>query len=119
MNDIDTTDSRRDAILAGLRALIGFLWARPDVPLPASALTRILIYPDGPDEVGIAEVYRIAKAMGVPVTSGLGRPITEDTTHYTAEISFGPVEFSVLYITEAYRAEHAARRAAEAAGGAS
>lgn len=73
-----TAAVRRDAYLTGLRALERLL-SRVSIPVPNYADTY---FARGTDEEILAEVARIARALGV-------EPVVNASGHYTAEVELG------------------------------
>ncbi|MEU4781073.1 hypothetical protein [Micromonospora sp. NPDC023633] len=83
-------DTKRDALVAGLRALADFYETHPDMPLPR--------YPNfshcvlaGDDETGQAEVARIAEQLGVEMVTKAGSA--------DAERAFEGLPFKSYYVS--------------------
>jgi hypothetical protein len=99
-------DQRRQTI-ADLFNLIETLAGLPDVPLNkyGNPLEYPVLLDD--DEAGVAEIRRIADALGVPVTThGVGRPVaTPESTHLLAELRIGQAVYSACYIRSAWMAK--------------
>lgn len=89
--------ARRAAALDGLRALLDFLDAHPDVPVQALGCRVTYCVPGHNDEVGLAELQRIAAV--------LGGDLRHRDEHHTALRSFGAVSYEATYIER----EHMAR----------
>lgn len=117
---------QRQQTIADLYNLIETLAGLPDVPLNeyGNPLEYPVLLDD--DDAGLAEIRRIADALGVPVTTtNPGRPeATPESTHLLAELRIGSAVYSACYIRSAWmekRAEEdrwlAERRAAESATG--
>jgi hypothetical protein len=81
----------RHALIAGLRALAGFLEANPDVPAPA--YTDVLVFPpDASEAEERQEIDTIASRIG----SGI--EISSSRRHYTTSRQFGPVGYRAVAI---------------------
>lgn len=89
MTYADTT--RRQALIAGLRALADFLESNPGVPAPEHT-TDVLVFPlFGSYDERKREIDVIASRIG----SGTE---TSRRGHYTASRRFGPVEYRAVAI---------------------
>ncbi|WP_067473545.1 hypothetical protein [Actinomadura hibisca] len=86
----------REAICNGLRELADFLEAHPELPEPTSTMIFARL-DDGTEEQERAEVDRIARILGVEIDNF-------PRTHYSAERSFGPIEYSAVAISHECRA---------------
>ncbi|MCU7724576.1 hypothetical protein ODJ79_12685 [Actinoplanes sp. KI2] len=99
------TDTRRQALAAGLHALADFLAEHPDVPADGGGTVGYCVFADS-DQAGIERVAEIAAALGVEVTDiGGGNP-TAGTTHFLARRRFGPAVYEASYITNAWMADY-------------
>ena len=82
----------RNCLIDGLRAVAQFLHDHPDVPAPR--WTDVLVFPlDGSDEEKRAEIDVIASRVGV-------EPCEIVNGHYSASLSFGPVQYRAVAISE-------------------
>ena len=82
----------RNRFIDGLRALAQFLNDHPDVPAPRWA--DVLVFPpDGTDEEKRAEIDVIASRIGA-------EPLAIVNGHYSASLTFGPVEYRAVAICD-------------------
>ncbi len=82
----------RNCLIDGLRAVAQFLHDHPDVPAPRWA--DVLVFPPGgSDEEKRTEIDVIASRTGV-----VPREIVSG--HYSACLSFGPVQYRAVAISE-------------------
>jgi hypothetical protein len=82
----------RASLIAGLRALAGFLEERPDVPAPRWA--DVMVFPpDSTDAEAQMEVATIAALIGSAVNDE-----TASGGHCTTSRAFGPVEYRAIAI---------------------
>lgn len=100
---------RRTQTLIELHELIDRLADLPDVPLNpyGNPLDYSVLLDD--DGAGVAEIRRIAAALGVPVTTTHpGRPeATPESTHLLAELRVGRAVYSACYIRTAWMEKRA------------
>lgn len=89
--------------------LLDFLAARPDVPIYDYNPLRYPLGSYPSDKEGMAELQRIADALGVPVTGTGGSEPGPDATHLHARLTIGSVFYEAVYI----RREHMAAYNAE------
>lgn len=99
---------RRQELIEGLRDLCEFFERHPDVPLDGWA--EITFCVQGPDdEAAINTTQEIATALGVGMTDCHGRPISVDTTIYSAIRRFGvAVSYRATYVTRGDMDDHRA-----------
>ncbi|WP_329251787.1 hypothetical protein OG417_07765 [Actinoallomurus sp. NBC_01490] len=96
-----TDDPQRLHLIAGLRALAGWLEANPLAPVPLGA--DLYVFPSGTDKAKCAEVDRFAALFGAEIdTESLGHG------HYSMRRHFGPVTYSITAISNDCRARHKA-----------
>jgi hypothetical protein len=90
------SETERDALIAGFRALADFLENHPDVPAPVYA--SVLVFPPNATDVGRhAEIDVIASRIGAGIeTSEYGH-------HYITSRNFGPVEYRAVFIPDENR----------------
>jgi hypothetical protein len=82
----------RNRLIDGLRAVAQFLHDHPDVPAPRWA--DVFVFPlDGSDGEKHAEIDVIASRVGV-------EPREIASGHYSASLSFGPVQYRAVAISE-------------------
>lgn len=82
-------DSERPELIAGLRALAGFLESNPDVPAPK--YTDVLVFPPyDSDEEKRREIDLIASCIDSKTETSCG--------HYIASRRFGAVEYRAVAI---------------------
>ena len=109
MGDQNQPLDHRAQTIADVRALLDFLAARPDVPIYDYNPLRYPLGSYASDADGMAELQRIADALGVPVTGSGGRAAGPDETHFTARLTIGSVFYEAVYIRrehmDAYDAE--------------
>nr|WP_055504932.1 hypothetical protein [Nonomuraea pusilla] len=87
-------DNHRVRLIEGLRALAAYLEDRPELPVPREAKVAVSVL-FGTDDEKVAEVKCIAGLTGSSLD-----PEAPSHGHHTAEVSFGPVRYSVTAITE-------------------
>ena len=92
----------RAAVVAGLRALAGYLAANPSVPIPPYGWD-VLVHAEGTDSEQFSQVDLVSEIMGE-------RPVDQraSTGHHHAERSFGPVTYRFAGISEQRMAQHQA-----------
>jgi hypothetical protein len=92
----------RDAVIAGLRALAGYLTANPAVPVPAYGWD-LPVHANGTDSEQFSQVGLISEILGE-------RPVDQRaaTGHHHVERSFGPVTYRFVGISERKMAQHRA-----------
>ena len=92
----------RAAVVAGLRALAGYLAANPAVPVPPYGW-EVLVHAEGTDSEQFSQVDLVGEIMGE-------RPADRRaaTGHHHAERSFGPVTYRFAGISERRMAQHQA-----------
>ena len=92
----------RAAVVAGLRALAGYLAANPSVPIPPYGWD-VLVHAEGTDSEQFAQVDLVSEILGE-------RPVDQRaaTGHHHAERSFGPVTYRFAGISERRMAQHQA-----------
>lgn len=89
----------------GLRELADYLDHHPTVPQPTHGDRIIVSVPsDLNDEAGLSEVVRTAATFGTDVR------FTADGRHRAAHKNFGPVEYSIVSVTDADMAAWRAAR---------
>ncbi|TMR93035.1 hypothetical protein [Nonomuraea basaltis] len=93
----------RDALIAGLIALAGFLKANSQVPTSVAIVTIRAFPANGPDDQMRAEVDKVAALLGTEID-----PDHLPHGHYMTGIDFGPVRYEFTAILAAARARHAA-----------
>jgi hypothetical protein len=93
----------RDALIAGLIALAGFLKANPEVPTSVAPVIIRGFPANGTDEQMCAEVDKVAALLGTEID-----PDHLPHGHYMTGIAFGPVTYEFTAILAAARARHAA-----------
>ena len=87
-----TNADERASLVAGLRALAGFLEERPDVPAPPWA--DVMVFPpDSTDAEARTELAAIAALIGSAVNDE-----TASGGHCTTSCAFGPVEYRAIAI---------------------
>ena len=91
----------RNAVVDGLRALADFWSENPDMPVPRYPELTVNVIAAS-DEEERAEVDRIAGILGVTPT------LNATETHYRAQATFGPLEVTVVAITEQAMAQYSA-----------
>jgi len=92
----------RDAVVAGLRALAGYLAANPAVPIPPYGWD-VLVHAQGTDSEQFSQVDLVSEIMGE-------RPADQRATtgHHHVERSFGPVTYRFAGIAGHRMARHQA-----------
>ncbi|MGP3965104.1 hypothetical protein ACTWPT_55070 [Nonomuraea sp. 3N208] len=95
--------NERDALIAGLIALAGFLKANPEVPVSLAPVILRAFSANGPDHQMCAEVDKVAALLGTEID-----PDHLPYGHYMTAIDFGPVRYEFIAILAAARARHAA-----------
>ena len=92
----------RAAVVAGLRALAGYLAANPSVPIPPYGWD-VLVHAEGTDSEQFSQVDLVSEILGE-------RPVDQraSTGHHHAERSFGPVTYRFAGISERRMAQHQA-----------
>ncbi|MEU0565172.1 hypothetical protein ABZ297_07240 [Nonomuraea sp. NPDC005983] len=95
--------NERDALIAGLIALAGFLKARPQVPVSVAPVIIRAFAANGPDRQMRAEVDAVAALLDTEID-----PEHLPHGHYMTAIGFGPVRYEFIAILAAARARHAA-----------
>ncbi|MFG1711201.1 hypothetical protein ACFLIM_49430 [Nonomuraea sp. M3C6] len=95
--------NERDALIAGLIALAGFLKANPEVPVSMGPVAVRAFPEHGPDHQMRAEVDKVAALLGTEID-----PDHLPHGHYMTGIDFGPVRYEFTAILAAARARHAA-----------
>ena len=92
----------RAAVVAGLRALAGYLAANPAVPVPPYGW-EVSVHAEGTDSEQFSQVDLVGEIMGE-------RPVDRRaaTGHHHAERSFGPVTYRFAGISERRMAQHQA-----------
>ncbi|MEU0568568.1 hypothetical protein ABZ297_24740 [Nonomuraea sp. NPDC005983] len=93
----------RDALIAGLIALAGFLKAKPQVPASTAPVIIRAFPANGPDQQMRAEVDKIAALLGTEIN-----PDHLPHGHYMTAIAFGQVRYEFTAILAAARARYAA-----------
>ncbi|SET90306.1 hypothetical protein [Nonomuraea wenchangensis] len=93
----------RDALIAGLIAMAGFLKTHPQIPTSIAPVTIRAFPTRGSDDDMRAEVDRVAALLGTEIDS---HHLPYD--HYMTGIGFGPVRYEFIAILAAARARHAA-----------
>ncbi|WP_336216532.1 hypothetical protein [Nonomuraea sp. LPB2021202275-12-8] len=93
----------RDALIAGLIALAGFLKANPQVPTSVAPVIIRAFPANGPDNEICAEVDKVAALLGTEID-----PDHLPHGHYMTGIAFGPVSYEFTAILATARARHAA-----------
>lgn len=93
----------RDALIAGLIALAGFLKAHAQVPTSVSPVTIRAFPANGSDDDMRAEVDKVAALLGTEID-----PDHLPYDHYMTGIDFGPVRYEFTAILATARARHAA-----------
>ncbi|MEV0312299.1 hypothetical protein [Nonomuraea fuscirosea] len=93
----------RDALIAGLIAVAGFLKAHPQVPTSIAPVIIRAFPVNGPDDEMRAEVDKVAAVLGTEIDAD---HLPYD--HYMTGIGFGPVRYEFIAILAAARARHAA-----------
>jgi hypothetical protein len=93
----------RDALIAGLIALAGFLKANPEVPVSLAPVILRAFPANGPDHQMRAEVDKVAALLGTEID-----PDHLPYGHYMTAIDFGPVRYEYTALLAAARARHAA-----------
>ncbi|GAA3168042.1 hypothetical protein [Nonomuraea roseoviolacea] len=96
------SSEHRAQIVDGLRALAAFLDSRPDLPLPQGIDVMVSIR-HGDDPERQAEIHRIARILGTSIDSD-----AMSYGHHRATLSFGPVCYQAVAISDASRARWAA-----------
>ncbi|MBN6057207.1 hypothetical protein JYK22_35110, partial [Nonomuraea sp. RK-328] len=91
------TDDHRAQLIHGLRALAAFLETRPDLPVPHDIDVMVSIRHDSAHE-SMGEVQRIAQILGTPAD------LDKTSGHSRASLSFGPVCYRAVAISDASRA---------------
>jgi hypothetical protein len=81
----------RTQVIAGLRAITGFLEGNPEVPLPRRVEVHVFPPAGLTDAEKRAEVDSIAARIGAGARESAGG-------HYIASIHFGSVEYSAIAI---------------------
>jgi len=98
----------RGSLIAGLRALAGFLEEHPDIPAPR--WTDVLVFPpDSSDAEAQSEVAAIAALIGAAVSDE-----TASGGHYTTSRSFGPLHYRAVAIPLRARKSQASSQNEEA-----
>lgn len=88
MSGYFANEQQRAEYLKGMRDLLDYLEAHPEVPTPTSEALQLSTY--GTNEETVATVDEFADLVGVkPFRSG---------AHYYAELKFGPVTFFCVAI---------------------
>lgn len=86
------SQDERNHLIDGLHSVAKFLTDHPDVPAPRWA--DVLVFPpDGTGEDERAEIDVIASRIGV-------EPVETISGHYSASLSFGPVQYRAVAIPE-------------------
>lgn len=86
------SQDERNQLIDGLRAVAQFLHDHPDVPAPR--WTDVLVFPpEGSNEEKYAEIDVIASRVAV-------EPREIVSGHYSASLSFGPVQYQAVAISE-------------------
>ncbi|MET7333324.1 hypothetical protein [Nonomuraea sp. NPDC005650] len=93
----------RDALIAGLIALAGFLKANPAIPVSVAPVIIRAFPANGPDHQMRAEVDKVAALLGTEID-----PDHLPHGHYMTSIAFGSVRYEFTAILAAARARHAA-----------
>jgi hypothetical protein len=90
----------RDAVVAGLRALAGYLAANPAVPIPPYGWD-VSVHAEGTDSEQFSQVDLVSEIMGE-------RPADQRaaTGHHHVERSFGPITYRFVGISEQRMAQH-------------
>jgi hypothetical protein len=93
----------RDAVVAGLRALAGYLAANPAVPVPPYGWD-VSVHAEGTDSAQFSQVDLVGEIMGE-------RPVDQRATigHHHVERSFGPITYRFVGISERRMGQHHAR----------
>ena len=97
-----TETENRNAVIDGLRALADFLVEHPDMPVPRYPELMVNVIAAS-DEEERAEVDRIAGILDVTPA------LNAAETHYRARAAFGPLEVTVVAITEQAMTHYNAR----------
>lgn len=88
MSGYFANEQERTAYLTGMRELLDYLEAHPEVP--TSSYQRIQLSTCGTNEEAVETVDQFADLVGVePYRSG---------AHYYAKLNFGPIEFFAVAI---------------------
>ncbi|AQZ68591.1 unnamed protein product [[Actinomadura] parvosata subsp. kistnae] len=93
----------RNALIAGLIALAGFLKANPQVPTSIAPVIIRGFPSNDTDEQMCAEVDKVAALLGTDIDRD-----HLPHGHYMTSISFGPVTYEFTAILATARARHAA-----------
>ncbi len=93
----------RDALIAGLISVAGFLKAHPQVPTSIAPVIIRAFPANGPDDEMRAEVDKVAAVLGTEIDAD---HLPYD--HYMTGIGFGPVRYEFIAILATARARHAA-----------
>ncbi|MEV4390697.1 hypothetical protein [Nonomuraea sp. NPDC049607] len=93
----------RDALIAGLISMAGFLKAHPQIPTSIAPVTLRAFPDNGSDDDMRAEVDKVAALLGTEIDH---HHLPHD--HYMTGIGFGPVRYEFIAILAAARARHAA-----------
>jgi hypothetical protein len=88
-------------MIADARALLDWLDAHPDIPMPTHGMKIHHAVTEADDATELAEVTRIAEAAGVAVTDTDGSPATDKTTHHHAVYSIGTCKYQAVAVTAA------------------
>jgi hypothetical protein len=90
----------RDAVVAGLRALAGYLAANPAIPIPLHGWD-VSVHAEGTDSEQFSQVDLVSEIMGE-------RPADQRTAagHHHVERSFGPITYRFVGISEQRMARH-------------
>jgi hypothetical protein len=90
----------RDAVVAGLRALAGYLAANPAVPIPPYGWD-VSVHAKGTDSEQFSQVDLVSEIMGE-------RPVDQRATigHHHVERSFGPITYRFVGISERRMGQH-------------
>ncbi|GGT37695.1 hypothetical protein ACFFV7_36605 [Nonomuraea spiralis] len=93
----------RDALIAGLISMAGFLKAHPQIPTSIAPVTLRAFPDNGSDDDMRTEVDKVAALIGTEID-----PHHLPHDHYMTGIGFGPVRYEFIAILAAARARHAA-----------
>ncbi|MEV4374017.1 hypothetical protein AB0J71_43650 [Nonomuraea sp. NPDC049637] len=93
----------RDALIAGLIAMAGFLKANSQIPISMAPVIIRAFPSSGPDDQMCAEVDQVAALLGTEID-----PDNVLHGHYMTCIDFGPVRYEFIAILAAARIRHAA-----------
>lgn len=82
------------------RALLDWLEAHPDVPMPNYGVQMAYSINGGSDATEMTELERIAVAAGVPVTGFEGRPVTDEDSHRRVAYRIGSATYKATSIRQ-------------------